>query len=291
MTISAPVIRYHGSKFRLAPWIIERLPEHTCYVEPFGGAGGVLMQKPRAYAEVYNDLDGDIVNLFRVLQGEQSRNELIKAVTFTPYARAEFEIAWESTENPVERARRTIIRAQMGFGSAGATKGKTGFRIDTKREYGTAQALWAEYPESIAEIGQRLSGVLIENRPAIEVMRAHDTRQTLHYVDPPYMHDTRYLGAKHGRYYRHEMTDVQHTELLTTLLELEGMVVVSGYPCELYDDLLTSWQVHETSARISAGRGTATRTECIWLSPACQRASNQPGLFDLLEAEQQAGAA
>ncbi|YCH23115.1 DNA adenine methylase [Pseudomonas sp. D1-3] len=280
MGITAPVIRYHGSKFRLAPWVIEHLPEHTCYVEPFGGAGGVLMQKARAYAEVYNDLDGDIVNLFRVLQGEQSRAELIKAVTFTPYARAEFEIAWEPTDDPVERARRTIIRAQMGFGSAGATKGKTGFRIDTKREYGTAQALWAEYPESIAEIGQRLSGVLIENRPAIEVMRAHDARQTLHYVDPPYMHDTRYLGAKHGRYYRHEMTDEQHAELLAALLELEGMVVISGYPCELYDSMLLGWDRRETSARISAGRGTATRTECIWLNPACRdRDQRQADMF------------
>ncbi|SHM78621.1 DNA adenine methylase [Phytopseudomonas punonensis] len=277
MPITAPVIRYHGSKFRLAPWVIEHLPEHTCYVEPFGGAGGVLMQKPRAYAEVYNDLDGDIVNLFRVLQGEQSRGELIKAVTFTPYARAEFEIAWEPAADPVERARRTIIRAQMGFGSAGATKGKTGFRIDTKREYGTAQALWAEYPESIAEIGQRLSGVLIENRPAIEVMRAHDARQTLHYVDPPYMHDTRYLGAKHGRYYRHEMTDEQHAELLAALLELEGMVVISGYPCELYHSMLAGWDRRETSARISAGRGAATRTECIWLSPACRDRDQRQG--------------
>lgn len=277
MPITAPVIRYHGSKFRLAPWVIEHLPEHTCYVEPFGGAGGVLMQKARAYAEVYNDLDGDIVNLFRVLQGEKSRAMLIEAVTFTPYARAEFEIAWEPTEDPVERARRTIIRAQMGFGSAGATKGKTGFRIDTKREYGTAQALWAEYPESIAEIGQRLSGVLIENRPAIEVMRAHDARLTLHYVDPPYMHDTRYLGAKHGRYYRHEMTDAQHAELLTALLELEGMVVISGYPCELYDSMLVGWDRRETSARISAGRGTATRTECIWLNPACRNRDQRQG--------------
>lgn len=291
MSITAPVIRYHGSKFRLAPWIIERLPEHTCYVEPFGGAGGVLMQKPRAYAEVYNDLDGDIVNLFRVLQDEASRSRLFECLTLTPYAREEFELAWESATDPVERARRTIIRAPMGFGSAGATKGRTGFRIDTKREYGTAQALWAEYPDSIAEIGQRLTGVLIENRPAIEVMRAHDTPATLHYVDPPYVHDTRYKGASSGRYYRHEMDDQQHLELLSVLLKLEGMVVVSGYPCELYDDLLAGWQRHETSARISAGRGTATRTECIWLSPTCHQPSNQPGLFDLLEDEQQAGAA
>lgn len=261
MTISAPVIRYHGSKFRLAPWIIERLPEHTCYVEPFGGAGGVLMQKTRAYAEVYNDLDGDIVNLFRVLQDEKSRSRLFELLTLTPYAREEFELAWESAADPAERARRTIIRAQMGFGSAGATKGKTGFRIDTKREYGTAQALWAEYPDSIAEIGERMTGVLIENRPAIEVMQAHDAPSTLHYVDPPYVHDTRYKGATSGRYYRHEMDDQQHIELLSVLLDLEGMVVVSGYPCKLYDDLLTGWQRHETSARISAGRGTASRPD------------------------------
>lgn len=290
MTISAPVIRYHGSKFRLAPWVIEHFPPHTCYVESFGGAGGVLMQKPRAYAEVYNDLDGDIVNLFRVLQDEKSRSRLFELLTLTPYAREEFELAWESAADPAERARRTIIRAQMGFGSAGATKGKTGFRIDTKREYGTAQALWAEYPESIAEIGERLTGVLIENRPAIEVMQAHDAASTLHYVDPPYVHDTRYKGATSGRYYRHEMDDQQHIELLSVLLELEGMVVISGYPCELYSDILQGWEQRTTSARISAGRGTGLRTESIWVNQACQRASSQPGLFDLLENEQQAGA-
>ena len=167
MTIATPVIRYHGSKFRLAPWVLQHFPPHTCYVESFGGAAGVLMQKPRSYAEVYNDLDGDIVNLFRVLQNPESRSGLVERLVLTPYSREEFELSWETTGDPVERARRTVIRAQMGFGSAGATKGVTGFRIDTKRQYGTAQSLWAEYPESIAEVGQRLSGVLIENRPAL----------------------------------------------------------------------------------------------------------------------------
>ncbi len=139
--IQSPVIRYHGGKFRLAPWVIRHFPPHTCYVESFGGAAGVLMQKERAYAEVYNDLDGDIVNLFRVLQLEETREQLTRLLVLTPYARGEFDRAWEPTADPVEQARRTIIRAQMGFGSAGATKGRTGFRIDTKRQYGTAQAL------------------------------------------------------------------------------------------------------------------------------------------------------
>lgn len=278
MTISAPVIRYHGAKFRLAPWVLQHFPPHTCYVESFGGAAGVLMQKPRSYAEVYNDLDGDIVNLFRVLQDPPTRLALTERLVLTPYSRAEFELSWEPAEDPVERARRTIMRAQMGFGSAGATKGVTGFRIDTKRQYGTAQSLWAEYPDSIAEVGQRLSGVLIENRPAIEVITAHDAAATLHYVDPPYVHETRYKGATSGRYYRHEMNDAEHRKLLSVLLELEGMVVLSGYPSELYAELLPDWTCYSTSARISAARGTASRTECIWLNPACVDRVSQIGL-------------
>ena len=276
--IQSPVIRYHGGKFRLAPWVTSHFPPHTCYVEPFGGAAGVLVQKERAYAEVYNDLDGDIVNLFRVLQLEETREQLTRLLVLTPYARGEFERAWEPTADPVEQARRTIIRAQMGFGSAGATKGRTGFRIDTKRQYGTAQALWQEYPEQVAEIGQRLQGVLIENRPAVEVMRAHDGPETLHYVDPPYVFATRHASASSRQYYRHEMDDGQHRDLLDELLELEGMVVLSGYSSEIYQRRLAGWSMNTTNARISAARGTAVREECLWLNPSCMRALSQMGL-------------
>lgn len=270
-----PLIRYHGGKFRLAHWIISHMPNHVCYTEVFGGAAEVLLQKPRAYAEVYNDLDGDIVNLFEVLRDSSSREKLIEQLILTPYSRIDFENAWEPTENNIERARRVCIRAQMGFGSAGATKGSTGFRIDTKRQYGTAQSLWATYPEQLQLVGQRLSGVLIENRPAIHVIKDHDAETTLHYVDPPYVMDTRYDGAKSGRIYRHEMDDQEHKELLKTLIELKGMVMLSGYPSELYDEQLVGWKRVDTSARISGGRGTALRTECLWLNPAAQA----PDLF------------
>ena len=270
-----PLIRYHGAKFRIAHWIISQMPNHVCYTEAFGGAAGVLLQKPRSYAEVYNDLDGDIVNLFRVMRDSSSREKLIEQLVLTPYAREEFENAWKSTTDDIERARRLIIRAQMGFGSAGATKGITGFRIDTKRQYGTAQSLWATYPEQLAMIGQRLSGVLIENRSAIQILKDHDAETTLHYVDPPYVHDTRYAGAKTGRVYRHEMNDDQHAELLETLLGLKGMVMLSGYQSDLYDDVLTGWKKLEIKARISSGRGTDTRTECLWMNPAAA----QPDLF------------
>ncbi|WP_151753932.1 DNA adenine methylase [Acinetobacter soli] len=268
--LSAPLIRYHGGKFRLADWVIRHFPKHTCYTESFGGAAGVLLQKPRAYAEVYNDLDGEVVNLFRVLRNEDDRNKLIELLVFTPYSRVDFQEAWEPCDNSIEKARRLIIRAQMGFGSAGASKGITGFRIDTKRAYGTAQSLWVTYPNHLADVGQRLSGVLIENRPAIQILRDHDGAETLHYVDPPYVHDTRYSGAKTGRVYRHEMTNQDHEELLKVLLELEGKVIVSGYPSEIYNDYLGKWKRVDTSARISSGRGTDTRTECLWINPNAQ---------------------
>lgn len=265
-----PALRYHGGKFRIAPWVMGFFPPHTCYVEPFGGAAGVLLQKPRVYAEVYNDLDGDVVNFFRVLQDPELRTQLLDRLVLTPYARAEFENAWRPARGQVERARRLAIRAQMGFGSGGATKGSTGFRIDTKREYGTAQSLWASYPESIADAGQRLAGVLIENRPAIEVMNAHDAPATLHFVDPPYVLSTRNKRASAPRgVYKHEMTDADHSQLLEAVAALTGMVVLSGYESALYADQLQGWQRHTKDARISAGRGSSIRTEVVWLNPAC----------------------
>ncbi len=270
--VTSPALRYHGGKFRLAPWIMQFFPEHQTYVEPFGGAAGVLLQKPRSYAEVYNDIDGEIVNFFRVLRVPEMRQQLVELVSLTPYARAEYEQAWEETDDPIERARRVAIRAQMGFGIAGATKGVTGFRIDTKRAYRTAQHLWTEYPEAIAAAGRRFQDVLVENRPAIDIMLQHDRVDTLHFVDPPYVLSTRVLQANGKGYYRHEMTDSDHLDLLRVLLELEGMVVISGYDSELYRDRLSGWETFQTTSRISAGRGTALRTETVWINPACSDA-------------------
>jgi len=281
MTVTRPALRYHGGKFRLAPWIIGFFPPHEVYVEPFGGAAGVLLQKDRAYAEVYNDLDGDIVNFFRVLRDPALRRDLIEACRLTPYARDEFEAAYEPTDDPLERARRTCIRAAMGFGSAGATKASTGFRTDTRRKYGTAQHNWAAYPDAIGPIGERFSGVLIENRDAVAVIRDHDGHDTLHFVDPPYVHETRVMRARGG--YRHELDDAGHRMLLETLQGVDGMVVLCGYPCDLYDDALDGWERHETAARISAGRGTGVRTEVVWLNPACSAAlaRSQGALFEV----------
>jgi DNA adenine methylase len=238
----------------------------------------VLLQKPRVYAEVYNDLDGEIVNFFRVLQCPLLRAQLVEKLVVTPYARAEFDLAWESHSDPVECARRLCIRAQMGFGSAGASKGSTGFRIDTKRDYGTAQHIWSTFPHNLRAVGERLVGVLIENSPAIEVMLEHDAPSTLHYVDPPYLPETRQMKTGQ-KYYRHELSPAEHLELLEVVKGLQGACVVSGYPSPLYDDALEGWERHQTSARISAGRGGGVRTEVVWINAAGSAQIHSKGLF------------
>lgn len=276
--VRSPAIRYHGAKFRLASWLLQYFPPHDCYVEPYGGAAGVLVRKPRAYAEVYNDLDGDIVNFFRVLRDPETRAALIEQLILTPFARKEFEGAWEDSADPVERARRTAVRATFGWGSSSATKGTTGFRIDTKREYALTMHLWTRYPDAIRVAGERFAGVLIENRPAIECMLQHDGPRTLHFVDPPYVHSTRVMQANGTGYYRHEMTDMDHVHLLAAVQSLRGMVIISGYPTDLYDQALTGWRRQTRLARASAGRGTAMRTEVIWINQACAAALELGGL-------------
>lgn len=260
--IKSPALRYHGAKFRIAEWIIGLMPQHKCYVEPFGGGAGVLLRKPRSYAEVYNDLDQDIVNFFRVLRDEKKRRKLEELCILTPYSRDAFEESYDLAIDEIYQALYTVVRATMGFGSGGATKGTTGFRCDSRREYGLASHLWERYPDNLALVGQRFQGVIIENRPAVNVMQQHDAIDTLHYIDPPYIMETRNSNCK---VYRHEMTDSDHLELLDTVKKLSGHIMISGYESEMYNDMLCDFERHEKKSRISAGRGTGTRKECLWI--------------------------
>lgn len=249
--IKNPAIRYHGGKFRLAPWIIGQMPDHVCYVEPFGGAAGVLLQKPRSYSEVYNDLDGEVVNLFRVLRDPELNQRLQDACCLTPYSRDEFCHAQEPAKDSIERARRMVVRACMGFGSAAGVGGQSGFRSDSKRKYATAAHLWERYPSNLAAVCQRLQGVIIENKDALAVMRAHDAETTLHYVDPPYLPETR---VNKNRYYAHEMTVEGHEQLLAVASTLQGMVMISGYDSDVYNDILTGWAKTEKASAPGAVR-------------------------------------
>lgn len=253
-----PVLRYFGGKWRLAPWIISQMPAHRVYVESFGGGASVLLRKPRSYAEVYNDLDGEIVNVFRVLRNPAQARELERLLRLTPFAREEHEEAYLPAADPIEQARRTIVKSFMGF-SSDAIHSNTGFRSNSARP-GTIPAHdWAHYPDQIPLFCARLAGVVVENRDALVVMAQHDAPTALHYVDPPYPHGVRGVAGKYGQ----ELTDDQHRELAAFLRTLKGMVILSGYGCELYDELYPDWQHIERKAFASGAR---ERTEVLWIS-------------------------
>ncbi|NJI85531.1 DNA adenine methylase [Shewanella sp. Iso12] len=271
-----PILRYHGGKFRLAKWLLSNMPSHRCYVEPFGGAASVLLQKPRSHGEVYNDLDQDIFNLFKVLRDPNLVEKLIELCELTPYSRDEFLLAYELSEDPLERARRTIVRSAMGFGSGAATFHPTGFRCEAKRQYNNSAKVWSKYPPVLAYVCERLQGVNIENRDAATCIKNHDGSDTLFYVDPPYLMETRQVRNNKG-VYQHELTNDEHEALLKQLCSVEGMVVLSGYDSTVYNDLLHGWERREKQSRCSAGSGTGVRKECIWINQACVDSLNECG--------------
>ena len=277
MTPKRPILRYHGGKWRLASWIISHFAPHRIYVEPFAGAASVLLQKPRSYSEVYNDLDGQIVNLFRVLRNPAWARELIRLVKLTPYARAEFENSYILADDPIEQARRTLFRSMAGFSSVGATgKWKTGFRGNVTRTGTTPAHDWQSFPAAIEAIVERLQGVVIENEDAGAVVARYDGPETLFYVDPPYPFDTRFIRWA-GEAYAHEMSDDDHRALAVGLKACQGQVVISGYACPLYDEeLFSDWYRVERQARAD---GAKERTEVLWLN----RPANLLPLFSLIE--------
>lgn len=266
-----PLIRYHGGKFRLADWIISHFPNHETYVEPFGGAASVLFAKTPSKTEVYNDLDNDVVNLFKVLRDPQLSYELAEQLNLTPYSRTEFYNARVESDDPVEKARRLVIRAQMGFGSAGATKKTTGFRLDTSRGNSSITSIWDQQPKVIIDAASRLKNVMVENRDALSVIEDLDNEDTLFFIDPPYVLDTRNMG---GKAYRHEMTNVEHKKLIELLIQVKGKVIICGYEHPIYDKL--NWKkVSKTSA--AAGQsGSVLREEVLWINP---QAEKQQDLF------------
>jgi DNA adenine methylase len=283
-----PVLRWHGGKWKLAPWIIWHFPKHRIYVEPFGGAASVLLRKERSYAEVYNDLDEEAVNLFRVLQEPLKAARLHQLLELTPFSRIEFELAYTPVEDddPIERARRLIIRAFMGHGSDAHAAKASGFRANSNRSGTTPAHDWVNYPTALHKTIERLRGVIIECRNAVDIMRQHDGATTLHYVDPPYLPETRswQKTGKGSGNYTHELSPDDHAELLEALRALNGMVVLSGYSAPLYETSLSDWRRVECAAMADGAR---PRIEVLWINPACAaaldregKAFKQPQLFE-----------
>ncbi|RJO64978.1 MAG: DNA adenine methylase [Candidatus Omnitrophota bacterium] len=261
--ITRPALRYHGGKWKLAPWIIQHFPGHTTYVEPFGGGASVILRKHPSFIEVYNDLNGQVVNFFRILRERPA--DLIAAIDLTPYSREEFLLSQQDDIDldALERARRFYIWSWQGRGRAGVNE-PGGWRFMSRRtryrtpvdDFNNVDHLWG--------IVRRLKQVHIECDPYQKIILRYDSPETLFYLDPPYVQDTRcYRWMRDG--YRFDMTDDEHRELARVVSEIKGMAIISGYPSDLYDELFAGWT--RVDRRAAKDNGIKTATECIWISP------------------------
>jgi DNA adenine methylase len=275
-----PLLRYLGGKWRLAPWIIGHFPAHRIYVEAFGGSFSVGLQKERAYNEVYNDLDDELVNLFEVIRGPAGP-ELVRQIRFTPYSRVEYLRAHRRTDDPVERARRLIIRSQMGHGNNATQMDRPkGFRSDGTQGKTRVAGEWGDFPSVLEAVIARFSGVSIEHKPAAKLIEYWNDPQVLLYLDPPYVPETRSTKARHGdgyHTYGHEMSIDDHHALLEQVQASKSMIVISGYPSEIYDKALKGWTRREGRARAYRNKPA---TEILWLNPACVAALEHGPLFN-----------
>ncbi|MEE7439590.1 DNA adenine methylase [Methylobacterium oryzae] len=271
-----PLVRWYGGKALMSHWIIANLPPHRVYVEPFGGSAAVLLRKPRSEVEVLNDLDAELANLYRVARDPVLCGQLGMLCALTPYSAAEFRLACKplAEDRLVERARRLLVRHYMGRASdAKWPASRTGFRSYSGDARSVPARDWFTYSDGIGQIGARLRDVVVECGDAVDVMRRHDRPDALHYVDPPYMPETR-KAPDSG--YRHELDEAGHVRLLDCVLTLKGSVVVSGYAHPVYDYLLTGWRRVTREVRDQAG---GAREEVLWVSPRATAATRQPDLF------------
>lgn len=277
MTPIRPILRYHGGKWRIAPWVIAHFPPHRIYVEPFGGGASVLLRKPRSPAEVYNDLDDEVVNVFRVLRSPKQAARLRELLLLTPWSRTEFWDSYEPTRSKVEAARRTIVRSYQAHGNTSLLDSSASFRARNQHGHGRASAaqVWAGWPAGVPSYVERLRGVTLENRPAIEVIEQQDSPETLFYLDPPYPLEARSsvrVPSEAKRGYKHNLSDVEYEALAAQLSRVAGMVVLSGYRCPLMDRLFGSWPSVE---KTTVADGAVNRTEVLWLNPKAAHWGNR----------------
>lgn len=251
------IMKYPGSKWFIAKWIISFFPEHHSYLEPFFGSGAVLFNKTRSNIETVNDLDGNVINLFEWIKKDPER--LAKEIYYTPYARQVYEEAFGRIEkNSLYKAVNFYIRLNMGHGFR--TNGeKVGWKNDIQgRERAYAAQDWKNLPVKIIQAAERLRGVQIENKPAIEVIKRFNYSNVLIYADPPYV-----LSTRHGKQYEYEMDNKAQEELLDVLLAHKGPVLLSGYDNDLYNDRLYNWHKEETTCYTQT---CSRKTEILWMN-------------------------
>jgi len=250
-----PLLKYPGSKWSRASWIISHFPPFRTYVEPYFGSGAVFFSLPEMpeYA-VLNDKSKSVVNLFEILRTRGP--ELCALVELTPWARDEYDASTDLTGDPLEDARRFLVRCWMAHGTR--LNAKTGWRNRGSADGGLTYSLWNRLPDRIMSIVERLKCAEIENKDALDVIaRFSDQDDCLLYVDPPYV-----MSTRSGAMYEHEMDETAHLHLLDALDKHAGPVVLSGYAHPLYDERLSDWQRVAHSSLAEKGKA---RTEVLWM--------------------------
>ncbi len=246
------VLKYPGSKWRISNWIISHFPNHRVYCEPFFGSGAVFFNKEPCYIETINDIDGEIVNLFKVMR--DFPEELSRLLWATPFARDEFDACYEKADSPIEQARRTLVRYHQSYGTCNSSK-ETWRNVQTPGGPRTA-TMWNFLPERVLECCERLKEAQIENTDAIDLIRRYNRSDALIYCDPPYLSS---LRKKHM--YRHEVPESYHRALLGELKSSKAMIVISGYDNDLYNSELADWRTDEKQTTAQLG---LYRVEKIW---------------------------
>ncbi|HBU81738.1 MAG TPA: DNA adenine methylase [Paenibacillus sp.] len=270
------ILHYPGSKWSMADWIISHMPPHKTYLEPFFGSGAVLFNKSTSALETINDIDGDVVNLFKVIR--ERPEELSWAVEWTPYSRDEYYWSYETVTDDLERARRFLVRTWQAIGAK--TSDRTGWRSNIqydKAPHKIWPKQWQNVPDEIMRCCGRLKDVQIENQNAIQLLTRYKYSDVLVYADPPYLLETR-----SSRMYRHEIaerdeTDEEaHMKLIDALDEHPGPVLLSGYNHPMYNERLKHWHREERASTADRGK---PRIEVLWINPVAAGQVGQMQLF------------
>ena len=248
------LINYPGSKWKMAQLIISLCPEHKNYLEPFAGSLAVFFNKEKVLCETINDLDCRLINLYKQIREQPEK--LASLIYLTPYSREEQILSYEISENKLEDARRMMV--QLWFSIGGKTSHNSSFKRNTTWKGAYNTQTWGRVPEAILEAVDRLKNAQIENRPAIQLIKEFNDPETLIYVDPPYM-----KSLLSSSYYKHEMSDCDHLEMLRVLKVSNSKIILSGYESSLYEKELKDWKKIIIPTSNFTGK---TKNEVLWVN-------------------------
>jgi DNA adenine methylase len=262
-------LKWHGGKYYLAPKIVALMPPHIHYVEPFAGGLSVLLSKnPDEVSEVVNDLHRDLTNFWNVLKSESDFAKFHRIVETTPFSQVEWESAREKLElpDPAERAAAFFVLCRQSLSGRMAQFAPL-TRNRLRRRMNEQVSAWINAVEGLPAVHARLRRVVILNRPAVEVIQMQEGPNTLFYLDPPYMHETRYNTDEYGD---HEMSSDDHRELLECLSRCKGKFMISMYMHQMYDDFAKrcGWNRFDFDLPNNAAGGASKRRmmECVWMN-------------------------